>query len=80
MENIMLFISNKYIEFVEYIQDFIKSGNFIFHILQIQLIKMIFNSYFIGDKIQTDSTLFRQNIISFMAIKFPIKGIFNITI
>lgn len=29
---------------------------------------------------QTDCTLFRQNIISLMAIKFPIKGIYNITI
>ncbi|VVC24147.1 Uncharacterised domain KLRAQ/TTKRSYEDQ, C-terminal [Cinara cedri] len=56
MENILLFISNKYIESVECIQYFIKSG----------------------DKIQIDCTLFRQSIISLMAIKFPIKELVNI--
>lgn len=31
MENILLFISNKYIESVKYIRGFIKSSNLLFH-------------------------------------------------
>ncbi|XP_025207293.1 uncharacterized protein LOC112603087 [Melanaphis sacchari] len=50
MENILLFISNKYVECVNSIEDIIKSDN----------------------TVNFDCSSLRQNIISFMALKFPI--------
>ncbi|KAL5237924.1 hypothetical protein ACI65C_005334 [Semiaphis heraclei] len=55
MENILLFISNKYIECVNSIKEFIKSDN----------------------TVNIDCSGLRQNIISFMALKFPIGELVN---
>ncbi|CAI6359702.1 unnamed protein product [Macrosiphum euphorbiae] len=55
MENILLFISNKYIECVNSIKEFIKSDN----------------------TVNIDCSALRQNIISFMALKFPIGELVN---
>lgn len=85
MENILLFISNKYIECVNSIKEFIKSGNVFYlnfyfkltiTVFCIPIINCILIVYFLIDNtVNIDCSALRQNIISFMALKFPIGGI-----